>query len=97
MTANKKILTCLLIGANCLLAAALIVSTVSLPGAHAQAGRGGSDYLAVTAKAAGRNSDVLFLFDVPNQRLHAFYPGLPQRNEIARSEARDIKKDFGKP
>ena len=96
MRPTKRFWICSLLGLNLLFGAGLLISTIPMNGAYAQAGRGGGDYLAVTAKAAGKNFDVLYLLDLSNQRLHAFYPGLPQKNEILRSEARDVKKDFGK-
>lgn len=92
---TRKTWVLVLAGVNVILAGALLLSTVSLPIARAQAGRG-TEFLAVTAKAAGRNSDVVYVLDLTNQMLHAYYPGLPQRNELIRAESRDIRKDFGK-
>ncbi|MBI1827000.1 MAG: hypothetical protein HY287_01600 [Planctomycetes bacterium] len=90
----RRVAIALLIGVNVILALALTISTLSSPGAYAQTGAGGGQYLFAAAKVSGRSSDVVYVLDIPSQTLYAFCPGLPQRNELQQAEPRDLKKDF---
>jgi hypothetical protein len=91
----RRVLIALLIGVNVVLGLALTMSTLSSPVAFAQTGAASGQFLIAAAKAQGRSSDVLYVLDIPNQTLHAFVPGLPQRNELQPVAPRDLKEDFG--
>ncbi len=93
---TKRAAITALIVANLCLAAALLSARFSLPLANAQPGRGGGEYVCVTAKPAGQSYDVLYVLDPAAHKLHAFYPGLPQSKQLSRAEPRDLKKDFDK-
>ena len=93
---GKRSLIGALIVVNVCFLAALLSVCFRLPGAYAQAGARGADYLCVTAKPAGQSYDVLYVLDPAAQRLHAFYPGLPQTKQLSHAEPRDLKADFGK-
>jgi ABC-type Fe3+-siderophore transport system permease subunit len=93
----RRVLLALLVGINVILALALTMSTLSSPGAYAQVGVGGGQYLMAAAKAQGRSSDAFYVLDIPGQMLYAFIPGLPQRSELQQAEPRDLKKDFSSP
>jgi len=93
---GKRPLLSVLIVLNVCLLAALLSVCFRLPGAYAQAGARGADYLCVTAKPAGQSYDVLYMLDPAAHKLHAFYPGLPQSKQLSHAEPRDLKADFGK-
>ncbi len=92
---KKRSLIVLLVVVNLILGAAFLTSTTSLPDAFAQAGIRSGEFLCVTAKPAGQSYDVLYVLDMPNRQLHAFYPGLPQSKNITRAQPRDLVSDFG--
>ena len=94
--ASKRSAITALIVANVCLLAALLSVCFSLPIAYAQPGGRGGEYVCVTAKPASQSYDVLYVLDPAGQKLHAFYPGLPQSKLLSRAEPRDLKKDFGK-
>ena len=72
---SKRWVIVLLVGANLVLLAALLIGSYSLPAAHA-AGQGRpGDFIAVTAQAPGQGYDVLYILDVPEKKLHALSPG----------------------
>ncbi len=72
---RKQGLIVLLVGVNLLLLAGLIIVSVPMPSASAQlsGGRPG-DFLTVTAQPLGQSFDVIYMLDVPRQKLHAFVP-----------------------
>jgi hypothetical protein len=92
---KRSAITALIVANLCLLAALLSVC-FSLPIAYAQPGGRGGEYVCVTAKPASQSYDVLYVLDPAAHKLHAFYPGLPQSKQLAQTEPRDLKKDFGK-
>jgi len=94
-SARKRSAVVLLAGLNVILLLALLTPRLGSPAAFAQPGPRGPGYLCVTAKPAGQTYDVLYLLDPAAQKLHAFYPGLPQNRQLTRAEPRDLKKDFG--
>ena len=91
---NRRWAIVLLAGINLAFLAALILSTYSLPTAFAQsAGRKG-DYASVTAKAAGRTYEVLYVVDAAGHKLYAFYPSSGAGSSLKWSSPRDLRKDF---
>lgn len=94
---NRRRMIALLTAFNVVLFLTLLAMTTSLPKAFAQAGGGRDDFLAVTVKAGGQSYDVLYLLDVRDRKLHAFYPSNIQTAELAYVQFRDLKADFGRP
>jgi hypothetical protein len=94
---TKRAIIAALAGVNLFLMAALILGSYSLPEAHAQAarpsGRAG-DFVAVTAQAPGQSYDVLWLLDVDDRRLHAFYPQDLQSRRLGYGGFRELQQDF---
>lgn len=93
---TKRSWIVLLGGLNLVLAALLVAGLAALPSAHAQGGARSGDLVTVTASAASRDFDVLFMLDVPARKLHAFYPANPQAKTIVHAPPRDLVQDFGK-
>ncbi len=95
---TKRSLIALLAGVNLLLLAVLLGGSYSLPAAYAYQSRGRpGDFACVTAKAQGRSYDVLWVLDVPERRLHAYYPESPQTKQYVPVVPRNLKADFGRP
>ena len=93
----KATLLASLVAVNVFLLVALLTAGGALPTASAQpGGRGGGNYLCVTAKAAGQSYDVSYVLDQSGQQLHAFHPGQGQNRQLTRTEPRDLARDFGK-
>lgn len=94
---NKRAVISALVVFNIVLTLILLATATSLPRANAQtfAGHAG-DFVCVTAKGSGQSYDVLFMLDVPNQKLHAFYPGNVQSKQLQYGKFRDLKADFGR-
>lgn len=91
---GKRSLVVLLVGLNLMLLAALLISSYSLPAAYAQ-GRGRSgDFVAVTAQALGQSYDVLYVLDVPERQLYAFYPQNTTTKQLRWTPPVDMKKAF---
>jgi len=91
---TKRSWIVLLGGLNLLLGALLLGHMVRLPAAHAQSARPG-DFVTVTAKTTGRNFDVLYVLDVPQQKLYGLFPGNPQTRQLVSTRPRDLNEDFG--
>ncbi len=91
---RKRWVIVMLIGFNLALLAGLILSTYSLPAAYAQSGGRKGDFTCVTAKAAGRTYDVLYVLDASGHKLYAFYPSSAPRGPLTWSAPRDLKADF---
>lgn len=93
---TKRSIIALLVGVNLLLLAVLLVATYSPPAAYAQARGMPGNFVAVTAKAAGQNYDVLYLLDRQQQKLHAFYPQRTggKKYGYGYGKYRDLKADF---
>jgi len=92
---TKRSWIVLLGGFNLVLAALLVAGLVTLPSAHAQGGARPGDLVTVTAKAASRNFDVLYMLDTTTGKLYAYYPANPQAKTIAHTASRDLVQDFG--
>ncbi len=86
----------LLVALNALLVLILLSKGGWLPKALAQAPGRGGNYVTVTAKAQGQSYDVLYVLDVSDRKLHAFYPANVQTRELAYASFRDLKADFGR-
>jgi len=86
----------LLVLLNVVLAVTFLASAYRLPSAFAQNGLKRGDFLCVTAKASGFSYDVLFVIDLADHRLHAFYPGLPKTRKLVNAPSRDLYADFAK-
>jgi len=93
MFTRRSVIT-LLVGLNILLAAILTLGAYSLPRALAQSGGGAGDFICVTAKAAGFASDVLYVLDLPERKLHGFYPKNVQTKQLEYAGFRDLQADF---
>ena len=86
----------LLIGLNVLLGSMLLLETYSLPGANAQVAGLRGDFACVTAKPLGQTYDVLYILDVPDRKLHAFYVSGARRRQFVEAPPRDLVADFGR-
>ncbi len=91
---SKQTLIALLIGLNVLLAGALVVSSYSLPAAHAQTGGAGGSYVAATAAIDGQQFEILYVLDLSTRRLHAFAPTNIQTKRLEHLDERDLEADF---
>ena len=80
---------------NTFLLSVLLLGRSWLPAAFAQAGGRHGSFVCLTAKATGQSYDVLYVLDVPDRKLHAFYPSNVQSRELAYAGFRDLKSDFG--
>lgn len=93
---RRRLVVSALIGLNVLLLLVLLAESNSLPRALAQrASAGGGEFLTVTAKAIGQTHDVLYLLDVSQDKLHAFFPKSVQSKQMEYAKFRDLKADFG--
>jgi hypothetical protein len=93
--ARARILT-LLVVLNVALAVTLFASVYRMPAAFAQAGLQRGQFISATVKASGFSYDVLFIIDLADHRLHAFYPGVPKTRKLVNAPSRDLYADFGK-
>ncbi len=93
---TKRVIIAALAGLNFVLLATLLLGSYSLPQANAQPRAGGrsGDFVAVTAQAPGQSYDVLWLLDMADRRLHAFYPQDLQSRRLGYGGFRDLQKDF---
>lgn len=92
----KRMAIVLLAGVNLALAGAVFFSTPRAPAAFAQAGVQPGAFLAVTAKSEGQSYDVLWVLDLANDKLFAFYPSPPNVRSLVVTEPRDLIADFGR-
>ena len=96
MTTKRWGLVCLA-GLNLFLLIALLMSSESLPAALAQVGgRPGGDFTCATAKASGQSYETLYVLDITEDKLYAFYPSPTQRNQLAPTPPRDLRMDFNR-
>jgi hypothetical protein len=73
----KNVLLVVLVLVNLMLLTILVPEWTAPRTAQAQPGPGGgNNYMAVTARLAGNNEDVLWILDLKNRKLHAYR--LPQ-------------------
>jgi hypothetical protein len=93
---RKRSIIVILAGLNLLLLGLLVAGTYSLPAAMAQSGGRSGDFVNVTAKAKGQNYDVVYLLDVPAQKLHAFYPANLQQRQYGYGQSVDLAAEFAK-
>ena len=94
---TKRSLIVLLVGANLILLASLILSSWQLPAAYAQAPAVGHDYLMVAAEIRD-GGDALYVLDVSRRRMHVFLPNRSQNDRrLFHVGARDLRKDFRGP
>ncbi len=89
-------LVSLLVVLNVALAVTLAVSSFHLPVALGQIDLHRGEFICATAKASGFSYDVLYVIDLADHRLHAFYPGLPKTKKMVNAPSRDLFADFGK-
>ena len=91
---TKRALIVLLVGANLLLLATLIILNASPPAAYGQAAPLGQNFSMVAGQIQ-RGVDGLYVLDLSQRRLHLF---IPNRDQINRRAAyigyRDLQKDF---
>ena len=93
---RKRSIIVLLAGLNLLLLGLLVAGTYSLPAAMAQnSGRAG-DFVTVTAKPAGQAYDVVYVLDVPAEKLHALYPANFQQKKYGYGQFVDLAAEFAK-
>jgi len=93
---TKRSVIALLVGANMLLLFALIMGTLAPPAAYAQGGVRAGEYLAVTAKVAGQTQNVLYVLDLRERQLYAFFPTGANTTQLSNIAPRDLAKDFGR-
>jgi hypothetical protein len=93
---TKKLILATLVLANGLLALALLAAAQPLPTALGQPGGGAGSFLAVTAKPEARSYHVVWLLDLPGDKLYAFYPPSAARRDLVATEPRDLVVDFQK-
>jgi len=86
----------LLVLLNIALGTTLLATAFRLPAAFAQAGLERGEFICATAKASGYSYDVLYVIDLADHRLHAFYPGIPKTRRLVKAPSRDLYADFGK-
>ena len=91
---SKRSAIVLLIGFNLLLLAGLFFSVSSIPSALAQGGAGGGGFVSVTAKAAARTFDVLYVLDSKDHKLYAYYPTGGIGSMLVHTPPRDLRVDF---
>ena len=95
---TKRSVIVLLVGLNVALLTVLVFGSYALPAALGQTGGGSAgDFVCVTANVAGQSYDVLYVLDVPNHKLHAFYPPSVQTKQLSYGKYRDLRADFGQP
>ena len=94
---SKRSVIGLLVGLNLILIAALVLGSYSLPTALGQgvSARTG-DFVSVTAKVSGQSYDVLYVLDVREHKLHAFFPPSVQNRQLVYGQFRNLKADFGR-
>ena len=92
---RKRSVIALLVGLNVLLLFALVAGSHSPP-AYAQGGMRSGEYLAVTAKVAGQTQNVLYVLDVRERQLYAFFPTKANTTQLVTLGPRDLAKDFGR-
>ena len=99
---TKHVLIVVLVGLNLFLLAGVILVTYSPPAAMAQAatveGAADGNYILIAAEA-GLNNDVVYVFDMGNEFLHAFRTPFPrfgddQPAQIRHVFTRDLSQDF---
>lgn len=93
---TKRCIIAILGGINLLLAAALILASQPAPSAFAQRGARAGNFVSVTAKASGQSYDVLYVLDVPGQKLHGYYPAGGRGGNLIATPPRDLAQDFGR-
>jgi hypothetical protein len=91
---TKRSVIALLVGVNLLLLFALLASSHAPPAAYAQGGMKTGEYLAVTAKVAGQTQNALYVLDVRERQLYAFFPTSASSTQLALIGPRDLAKDF---
>ena len=93
---TKRSIIVVLVGVNLLLLGLLLLGTYSPAAAYAQSRGMPGNFVAVTAKAAGQNYDVLYLLDRQHRKLHAFYPQRAggKKYGYGYGKFRDLKADF---
>lgn len=96
---TRRSLIVLLVGANLLALACLILTSYTPPKAMAQAVSRSSEYIMVAAESQP-NNDVVYLLDLGTRQLHAFRGDLPviaEQPVVFRwYHSRDLKRDFRK-
>jgi hypothetical protein len=99
---TKHVLIVVLVGLNLFLLAGVILVTYSPPAAMAQAatveGAADGNYILIAAEA-GLNNDVVYVFDMGNEFLHAFRTPFPRLGDdqpvrIGHVFTRDLSRDF---
>lgn len=94
---TRRVLIVLLVGANLLLLACLLLTSYSPPAAYAQAAARGGDYMLLSAETEVRN-DAIYLIDTRQRRMYAFrttYPRMPNTPaRFAYMAQRDLTQDF---
>ncbi len=93
---KKQGIIVLLVGANLLLLATLIIVAAPMPAAHAQQAAGGraGDFLTVSAKPLGQSYDVIYILDVPQRKLHTFFPENTQTKFLRPAPPVDLAEYF---
>ena len=92
----KRALLAALIVVNLVLLACVL--HVNSPAAHAQAARGATDYLAVTARNSDHGSDALYLLNLGQRKLMVWVPDDVTGKLFIQNQGRtaDLKRDFGR-
>ena len=92
---TKRSIIAALLGANLLLAGALILASQPTPLAQAQGAARSRGFVSVTAKASGQSYDMLYVLDVPGRKLHGYFPASGRGGRLKKTAARDLAQDFG--
>ncbi len=91
---SKRAVIVLLVGANLVLLASLILGSWRLPAAYAQAAPLGQNFIMVAGEIRD-GVDALYVVDTARRRLHVFVPNRDQRNRrLFHVAYRDLQKDF---
>ncbi|MCP4593567.1 MAG: hypothetical protein GY842_22750 [bacterium] len=89
---GKRSLIVTLVGANLLLAAALILSLDLLPSAYAQRGGRPGDFAVCTVKIH-EDYDAIYIIDQQKRHLHCFMPSRAQDGTLTYVSSRDLASD----
>ncbi len=90
---SRHTIIVVLVGINLIFLAGIVLSVTSPSAAMAQRVGGAGNYMIVAAEVMDGN-DAVYVFDLPERRLHAFTvkKGTPPRIELR--DTRDLSQDF---
>lgn len=93
---SKKLIVAVLAVVNGMLGLALLAAAGSLEPAFGQPAGGPGSFLAVTAKPEAQSYHVVWILDLPGDKLFALYPPNASKRDVIASQPRELAKDFQK-